>query len=61
MNNYLLEEMVMEIIAAVVTIIAGFLGAGILGLTLNWPDAGAVIAIAVMGAFILKKIDNLKK
>lgn len=51
----------MEIIAAVVTIIAGFLGAGILGLTLNWPDAGAVIAIAVMGAFILKKIDNLKK
>ena len=51
----------MEIIAAIVTIIAGFLGASILGLALNWPDAGAVVAIAVMGAFILKKIDRLKK
>lgn len=51
----------MEILAAVVTIIAGFLGAGLLGLTLNWPNAGAVVAIAVMGAFILKKIDGLKK
>ena len=49
----------MEIIAAIVTIIAGFLGASILGLALNWPDAG--VAIAVMGAFILKKIDRLKK
>lgn len=35
------------------TIFAGYLGAGILGNLLNWPDAGAVCAIATMGAFIL--------
>jgi hypothetical protein len=55
------RDIIMEIIAAIATIIAGFLGASILGLALNWPDAGAVVAIAVMGAFILKKIDRLKK
>lgn len=51
----------MEIIAAIVTIVSGYFGAGVLGLTLNWPDAGAVVAIAVMGVFILIKIDNLKR
>ena len=35
------------------TIFAGYLGAGIFGNLLNWPDAGAVCAIATMGAFIL--------
>ena len=45
----------MEIIAALVTIIAGFLGDSLLGTRLNWPGAGAIIAIAVMGMFILKK------
>ena len=38
----------MEIIAGIVTIISGYLGAGFLGLTFNWPDAGAVVAIAVL-------------
>lgn len=51
----------MEIIAGIVTIVAGYFGAGVLGLTLNWPDAGAVVAVAVMGVFILMKIDNLKR
>ena len=46
--------MLFEIIGAVIcTIFAGFLGSGILGNLLNWPDAGAVCAIATMGAFIL--------
>ena len=40
------------------TIFAGYLGAGILGNLLNWPDAGAVCAIATMGAFILMKLNN---
>ena len=39
----------MELFAVVVTIVAGFLGAGLLGNWLNWPDAGAVVAVAVMG------------
>ncbi len=36
-----------------VTVLVGFFGAGIFGNWLNWPDAGAVFAIATMGAFIL--------
>ena len=44
----------LEIIGAVIcTIFAGFLGSGILGNLLNWPDAGAICAIATMGAFII--------
>ena len=44
----------MEIIAAVlVTVLAGFAGEGLLGDMLNWPGAGSVVAVAVMGAFIL--------
>lgn len=41
------------IMIAVCTILAGFLGAAFLGGLVNWPDAGAVTAIAVMGAFII--------
>lgn len=48
----------MEIIAGIVTIILGYLGAGFLGLTFNWPDAGAVVAIAVMGGIILHKMNQ---
>lgn len=46
----------MEWIAAIVTFIAGYLGSALLGATLNWPDAGAITAIAVMGAFILRSL-----
>ena len=38
------------------TILGGLLGAGYLGSLLNWPDAGAVVAIAIMGSFILWEI-----
>ena len=48
----------LEFIAAMGTIIAGYLGAAILAETMNWPDGGSVIAIAVMGAFILRRLDH---
>lgn len=44
----------MEFIAAIITFIAGYLGAT-MGAVMNWPDAGAIVAITVMGFFILKK------
>ena len=35
----------MDIIMAVIcTLVAGYLGSGILGNLLNWPDAGAICA-----------------
>lgn len=43
----------MIILAFIVTVIAGFLSSGFLGSQMNWPDAGAIVAIAVMGSFIL--------
>lgn len=48
----------MEIIAVIVTIIVGYLGSALLGNAMNWPDAGAVVAITVMGFFILRKLDK---
>lgn len=38
----------MEFIAAIITFIAGYLGAT-MGAVMNWPDAGAIVAITVMG------------
>ena len=51
----------MEIIAFIVTVIAGYLAAATLGTSWNWPDAGAVFAVAVMGAFILWAVRHPKK
>ncbi len=39
--------------AVVVTVVVGFLAASLFGNWLNWPDAGAVFAVATMGAFLL--------
>ena len=50
----------MEIVAAIVTIIVGFLGTGFIGASMNWPDAGAIFAIATMGASILRAIRHPK-
>ncbi len=36
--------------------LAGFFAAGWIGDWLNWPDAGAVFAVAVMGCFILRAV-----
>ena len=46
----------MDIIAVVITVVAGFLGSAILGANMYWSDAGAIIAVAVMGFFILRTI-----
>ncbi len=47
-----------DIIIAVMTFVVGFLGAVYLGGILNWPDAGAIVAIAFMGFFILRRLDK---
>ena len=47
-----------DIIIAVMTFVVGFLGAVYLGGILNWPDAGAIEAIAFMGFFILRRLDK---
>ncbi len=41
------------VIAFAATVLVGFFAAGTLGNALNWPDAGAVFAVATMGAFLL--------
>ena len=46
----------MDIIAVVITVVAGFFGLAILGANMYWSDAGAIIAVAVMGFFILRTI-----
>ena len=51
----------MEILAFIVTIVAGYFGAALLGANMNWPDAGAVVAVAVMGCFILWELRHHKK
>ena len=48
----------MEILAFIVTVVVGFIGASIFGNWMNWPDAGAVFAVATMGIFILRAIRN---
>ena len=41
------------VFAFVVTVVVGFLGAGIFGSWVNGPDGGAVFAVAAMGSLIL--------
>lgn len=51
----------MKIIKAfVVTVVVGYLAASIFGNWLNWPDAGAVFAVATMGSFIIAYNENEK-
>lgn len=49
----------MILFAFLCTFLSGFFAASTLGTMLNWPDAGAVTAVSVMGCFILGAI--LKK
>ena len=51
----------MAIFAFFVTIFVGFFATGIFGSWLNWPDAGAVFAVATMGAFILWALREKKR
>ena len=48
-------------VAVITTIGVGFLGSTFLGALLNWPDAGAVCAIAAMGCFVLHAVEDGKK
>ena len=49
--------MVRDILFAFIcTVLAGFFAAGWIGDWLNWPDAGAVFAVAAMGCFILRAV-----
>lgn len=48
----------MDIRTFVVTLIIGFLGTGLLGSWLNWPDAGAVLAAAFVGARIIWELQK---
>ena len=51
----------MPIFAFFITILVGFFSAGIFGNWMNWPDAGAVFAVATMGAFILWTLREKKR
>lgn len=51
----------MELLLFIITVIVGYLGAGIFGNLLNWPDAGAVFAIATVGAVLLWTIRHHKE
>ena len=44
----------MDIVTFVIAVVLGYLGIVIFGSLLNWPDAGAVFAIAFVGARIVK-------
>lgn len=44
------------IFAFVCTVFAGFFASGWIGSYLNWPDCGAIFAIATMGCFILRAL-----
>ena len=41
---------------AAALVLAGFFAASTLGTVLNWPDAGAIFAVATMGCFILRAV-----
>lgn len=46
----------MEIVAFLVTVFGGYVGTSMFGDWLNWPQAGPIFAVAVMGCFILRAI-----
>ena len=50
----------MPLLAFIVTIAAGIFTDGYIGVPMNWPNAGTVIAVAVMGCFILWAVRRQK-
>lgn len=44
------------IFAFVCTVLVGFFASGWIGSYLNWPDCGAIFAVATMGCFILRAL-----
>ena len=51
----------MPIFAFFVTIFVGLYATSIFGSWINWPEAGPVLAIATMGAFILWVLRDKKR
>lgn len=49
----------MEVLAFVVTILAGYLGSAF-GWKMNWPEAGPIVAIAIIGSIILWQMRHPK-
>ena len=43
----------LSIFAFIVTVVVGLFATAICGSWINWPEAGAVFAVATMGALIL--------
>ena len=48
------------LLAFLVTVVVGYLGSATLGVAMNWPDAGAIFAVAAMGCFILRAVRRSK-
>ena len=44
------------LMSVLLTVVEGFLAAATVGSAMNWPDAGSVFAIAIMGACILLQL-----
>ena len=51
----------MAILVFFVTIIVGLYATSIFGGWINWPQAGPVFAIAVVGAFLMREIRKLTR
>ena len=51
----------MPIFAFFVTVFVGLFSTAIFGDWINWPEAGAVFAVATMGAFILWTLREKKR
>ena len=47
--------------AVVLTFAAGYLGTALFDAWMNWPQAGPVLAVAVMGAYILYAIRSQRQ
>ena len=46
----------MEIVAFLVTVFGGYVCTAVFSEWMNWPQAGPIFAVAVMGCFILRAI-----
>lgn len=44
-----------------VTVVVGYLAIALIGASMNWPDCGAVFAIATMGCFIIREVRAAKR
>ena len=46
-------------LAALVTLVAG-IAASLCGSAINWPELGGIVAVAVMGGFVIHTIEENK-